>query len=228
MFVPIHEGGLDLKWISSKVRSVSFVIEVGANSGTDTQKMLEVFPDADVWCFEPDPRAIRLWHANVASPRAELFEIAVSDESGKRTFFQSGGIPPGFTEQDFPEGWHLSGSVVKPKNHALVHEWSEFSKSIEVTSRTLDEITRNRREATADSLPIDLIWADVQGAEEALIRGGFETLKKTKFFYTEFSNDELYLGQPNLRKLLQLLPNFKVRKLWKHDILFQNKAFTSR
>ena len=58
---------------------------------------------------------------------------------------------------------------------------------------------------------IDFIWADVQGAERELIEGGKETLnKKTRYFYTEFSNEELYEDQPTLDEICRLLPNFKI------------------
>lgn len=36
----------------------SLFIEVGANDGTDTNKLLEAFPEIEIHCFEPDPRAI--------------------------------------------------------------------------------------------------------------------------------------------------------------------------
>lgn len=228
MFSPVRDGGLDLEWLSSRIDSVEFILEIGANSGTDTLRMLEHFPNAQIMCFEPDPRAIKLWKETVSDPRAMLDEIAVSEKSGELLFFQSSGIPPGFNEEDFPEGWHLSGSVVKPKNHTLIHEWSDFSNQISVTSRTLDEITASRRELSPQKFPIDLIWADVQGAEEGLIVGGEETLKRTKFFYTEFSNDELYTGQPTLRRLMKLLPNFNLKRLWKNDVLFENKTLVQR
>jgi hypothetical protein len=46
---------------------------------------------------------------------------------------------------------------------------------------------------------IDFIWADVQGAEEDLILGGLDTLRKrTKYLFTEYNNSEMYEGQINL------------------------------
>ena len=72
---------------------------------------------------------------------------------------------------------------------------------------------------------IDFIWADVQGAEEDLIKGGLKSLNNiTKYFYTEFSNEELYKGQPNLSKILKLLPNFKIVKRYGNNVLLKNKS----
>ena len=71
---------------------------------------------------------------------------------------------------------------------------------------------------------IDFIWADVQGAEKDLIMGGKETLKNTKFFFTEFVAHEVYEGQIfEFDEICSYLPNFNVAHRFEHDILFQNK-----
>jgi hypothetical protein len=74
---------------------------------------------------------------------------------------------------------------------------------------------------------IDLIWADTQGAEADLIAGGVEALAKTRFFYTEYSDDEWYEGQPNLKKILEMLPNFNIVHRFTMDILLKNTAMQS-
>jgi hypothetical protein len=71
---------------------------------------------------------------------------------------------------------------------------------------------------------IDLIWADVQGAEGDLIAGGKATLAKTRYFYTEYSNDEWYKGQPKLQQLSQMLDNFVIVRRFAMDVLFKNAA----
>lgn len=71
---------------------------------------------------------------------------------------------------------------------------------------------------------IDLIWADTQGAEDDLIAGGVEALAATRFFYTEYSNDEWYEGQPNLEKIADLLPNFNIVHRFSMDVLLKNNT----
>jgi hypothetical protein len=70
---------------------------------------------------------------------------------------------------------------------------------------------------------VDFIWADVQGAEEDMIKGATKTLSKTKFLYTEYSNQEQYEGQINLSKICDLLSDFKLIKRFEGDALFMNK-----
>jgi hypothetical protein len=73
--------------------------------------------------------------------------------------------------------------------------------------------------------PIDFIWADVQGAEIDLIQGGQQALAQTRYFYTEYSNAELYEGQIPLRDILKLLPNFQLVYRFSHDVLLKNKRW---
>ena len=68
--------------------------------------------------------------------------------------------------------------------------------------------------------PIDFIWADVQGAESDLVMGALKTLERTRFFYTEFSDQEWYEGQINFDTLCSLLPNFSVLHKFENDALF--------
>jgi hypothetical protein len=69
-----------------------------------------------------------------------------------------------------------------------------------------------------------LIWADVQGAEENLIKGGLKTLSHTKYFYTDYEDDELYEGQITLDQIKNLLPNFKAIGYFGNNVLFKNTA----
>jgi len=95
-----------------------------------------------------------------------------------------------------------------------------FSNQEEVPIRRLDSVVRD-----LGIERVDLIWADVQGAEADLISGARQTLKKTRFLYTEYSDEELYAGQINLSQLRALLPEFKLIKKFPNDVLFENKKF---
>ena len=75
---------------------------------------------------------------------------------------------------------------------------------------------------------VDFIWADVQGAEGDMIRGGLRVLSRTRYLYTEWSDDELYEGQATLTEILRLLPDFRVVELWSDDVLLENTRLASR
>jgi hypothetical protein len=71
---------------------------------------------------------------------------------------------------------------------------------------------------------VDLIWADVQGAEGDLVKGGTATFANTRYFYTEYSNNEWYEGQPTLQQLVEMLANFVIMPRFEMDVLFKNIA----
>ena len=73
-----------------------------------------------------------------------------------------------------------------------------------------------------DLLAPDFLWIDVQGAEYKVLKGGIETLKKTKAIYTEYSLKELYEEQKDLWFIANYLKDigFKLEKRFKDDALF--------
>jgi hypothetical protein len=75
--------------------------------------------------------------------------------------------------------------------------------------------------------PVDFNWADIQGAEGEMVRGGHDLLRRTRYLFTEYSDEELYEGQATLDELLALLPDYRVVELWPDDVLLENRAFTA-
>ena len=82
---------------------------------------------------------------------------------------------------------------------------------------TLDSFARDAGLST-----VDFIWAEVQGSEGDLARGGAETFRRTRYLYTEYSNDEMYEAQACLDDLLAALPDFRVVELWPEHVLLEN------
>lgn len=133
----------------------------------------------------------------------------------------SNGTPSPEVAAQLPNGWDLSGSLRKPTGHLEALPWCTFDDVITVRTQTLDTWCGNEGVSA-----IDFIWADMQGAEVDLIRGGRESLARTRFLYMEYSDHELYEGQPSLRTLLSLLPDFKVLHRFSGDVLLANTSLT--
>ena len=218
----IRETPIEFREIQELVgRDDPVIFEIGSCGGWHTNKFLESFPAGRVYAFEPDPRAIRRWRQKVRSSRATLAEIALGAQNGIAQFHASDGCPPGREDvrRFVEEGWDCSGSLREPKSHLTVHPWVKFERILEVQVRTLDSWV-----AENDVRPADFIWADVQGAEGDLISGGLETLKGVRYFYTEYSNGELYSGQVTLDQIAEMLSGwFELETRWQHDVLFKNK-----
>lgn len=195
------------------------IFEIGCNDGSHTIEFLKYFPNAKVFCFEPDLRARKRFKQKVSNSRAVLFPFAIGSMDGTARFFCSSGNPLSQPDPSFPIDWDLSGSIHPPLNHLKEVPGVTFSNQADVPIRRLDSVAQD-----LGIEKIDLIWADVQGAEADLISGGRQTLKKTSYFYTEYSDKELYAGQINLKQLCTLLPEFKLIKKFPNDVLFKNKC----
>ena len=191
------------------------ILEIGTNDGEDSEEFLKVFEKCKLYCFEPDPRAITRFKNRMKDYKNyKLYEIAISNNNGEIDFYLSGGNNPGMP---WYGDWDKSSSIKKPKLPLLQHRWCVFNKSIKVETKKLDDWFKEE-----DITDIDFIWVDVQGAEKEMIEGALETLKKTKYLYTEFDNVELYEGQPNLNDILRLLPDFKIVKFVENNVLLVN------
>jgi 2-O-methyltransferase len=217
-------GSLSHQEIAELVKKVDpTILEIGCNDGSDTLALLNVLPNARIYCFEPDPRAIAHFKRNLTGrlDRATLIEVALSNQNGQIEFHASSG-------GDSDEGWHQSGSIRRPENHLRKYPWVKFDKIIAVRTRRLDDwCTETGIEE------VDFIWMDVQGAEGDVIKGATRTLEKARFLYTEYSNNELYAGQLSLKGLLAILPGFKIVAKYGRpgdgDVLLRNtKQISSR
>jgi len=202
------------------------ILEIGCNDGTDTIRFLNEFPRARIFCFEPDPRPLARFVRGpcVELHRCQVMSAAVADVDGFSKFHLSGGYPPtGKHPADAQEDWDFSSSLSEPTGHLTWSPWCTFTRAILVPTIRLDTWLGGHPELDK----IDFIWADVQGAEEKLIRGGRETLKRTAWFYTEFYDRPMYLGQPSLERMQQLLPDFNLEAIYGGDnALFRNRRLT--
>ena len=199
------------------------ILEIGAHHGDHTVALMGTFPRATVHSFEPDPRAFAVHRKMVNSPRSKLYQMAIGSTNGRTKFHTSGGLPPGeqaALKANYPDGWDQSGSLRTPKGHIEKYPWCKFKRTISVEVRTLD--TWASKHAPGK---IDFIWADMQGAEGDLATDGAQTLSRTRFLYCEYSNEELYEGEPSLAKLLELMPTFDVVYRLPGDVLLRNTAF---
>lgn len=213
----INSGSLSVLEIKKLLgKSNPVILEIGANCGQTTIEFVKEFPSATIHCFEPDPRAISKFKTNITeTDRLKLHQCAIGNYVGEVEFNQSSGLED---NPEFSQGWDHSSSIKKPKEHLEIYPWVKFDRTITVPISTLDLWAENNNISN-----VDFIWADVQGAEEDMIKGATKTLSKTKFLYTEYSNKEQYEGQINLSKICDLLSDFKLIKRFEGDALFMNK-----
>ena len=219
---PVSISSLSTEKLKGLVqKSAPAILEIGCNDGEHTLWFLNAFEAPRIFCFEPEPRAISRFKRNVGCRSGvTLVPLAVSDTNGSVEFYQSSGQPPweGFDHLE-KTGWDYSGSIKKPKEHLNVLPWIKYESKIRVPTKTIDAWNEE-----VGLKMIDFIWMDVQGAELSVIRGMEKTLSKVRYLYTEYSDKEMYEGQPTLKQILESLPSFEVVARYPEDVLLRNRA----
>jgi len=201
-------------------RSDPLILDIGCNDGAEVRRFLRLFPGCRVHAFEPDPRPRARFEHNIRNKRATLWPFAIGAEDGEAEFHVSSGDQPAHGRMNpAVKSWDLSGSLRRPVKHLDVFPWVKFEQTVKVRTMRLDTCAAQRKLRR-----VDLIWADVQGAEADLIAGATASLKFTRFFYTEYNEHEMYQGQMGLRKLIGLLPDFEVVVRFPDDVLLHNRT----
>lgn len=166
----------NMKWL--KKNNIKKVVDIGANQGQFTNKILKILPGSKIFCFEPLPDEFNdLKRTFKNHPDISLLNYALGNKVGK-TIFQKNKFSP-------------SSSVLEmSENHEVNFPFTTDSLQIEVPMERLDNFLN-----LIDPDDKTLIKIDVQGYESEVISGGKEVLNKSKVVLIETSFVELYKGQ---------------------------------
>ncbi|HEU0185542.1 MAG TPA: FkbM family methyltransferase [Blastocatellia bacterium] len=204
--VSIPRRPFDLReWVTQTFSDSNFktFLELGAHRGGDTAWLSQI-PGVTLHAFEPEPR-----DGQIPRPNVILHRAAVADRDGVGSLIMS--------RQGRGREWTESSSIKPPKNRLQLYP-AAFGETVDVELVTLDTF-RLRQGLDV----VDFIWADIQGAKGEMIRGGRQTLERTRYLFTEYSDDELYDKQISLKEILEMLPDFRVLELWPNEVLLENQ-----
>lgn len=167
--------------------SVTKILELGSRDGLDSLSLCQNL-DADVLCFEPDPRNYLAVTKNIAqNPRIKALKFAVGNESGLVDFFSA--------TEAFGNPGASSMFVLKDGDQNRLD--IEKQRKIRVKSVRLDDL----------SLSADLIAMDIQGAELDALQGGVQTLQGVKYVIFEASLNGSYKNGATWRPIHLFLKN---------------------
>jgi FkbM family methyltransferase len=177
------------------------IFDIGACECLDSIRYSLLFPNSEVYAFEPLPKNIESGKAYIEQynrTNITLTQVALSNQEGTAKFFVSSGRPQ---HEKSSEDWDFgnkSSSLLQPDKTLEAHDWLKFHEKIEVKTNTLASFCKlNFIES------IDFIHMDVQGAELMVLQGATEYLKKVKSIWLEVEKISLYKDQP-LKKDIEL------------------------
>lgn len=164
------------------------IVDIGANRGQFALCVRRLYPQAQIFSFEPLSKPARTWTRNFAAdPRARLFNKAIAAQTGSATMHVS--------------RWDVSSSLLpfaqaQHDNFPLTEEASR------------EEVQTTTLEACIDAEAIRepaLLKLDVQGYELTALQGCGALLDKFKYVYVEASFIELYVGQALATEVVSFL-----------------------
>ena len=138
---------------SSRREGKYVVFDLGANEGNFTAEVLERIPNAEVHCFEPNPRTFKRLQARFAGEsRVILNELAVGDAEGTLTLYDYSGS---------------SGS----QHASLLKETFQDIFASETQTDSVRVITVDTYLAEHAVSRIDFFKVDVEGFEQSVFAG---------------------------------------------------------
>lgn len=194
--VPTHT------FIGLRKLSIKTIIDVGANEGQFAKKILKIFPDATVHCFEPLPEQftiLKKWSDSFEKQsKVVTYNIALGDISGE-------------TEINYHTKQSASSSLLETTEKAeeLFSRYSqdfsfspESQKKIKIKINRLDEVFKEDSSNIEKDL---LIKLDVQGFEEKVIKGGLLTFSLASACIVEIGITPIYKEQSSFINIVNLL-----------------------
>lgn len=162
------------------------VLDVGSRHSLEALVMSRYLPNADIYCFEPNPDSYATCVENTAdNDRISVVQYAASDSCGKVSFYP---IDPSETVTPWFDG-NLGASSMYRSNGDYPYE-RYHQKEIEVDQIRIDEWCRDN-----GIEQVDAVWMDVQGHALKCLEGFGDVLDSVRVIQVELEHKAIYDGQ---------------------------------
>lgn len=181
-------------WLGVNQKEITLIVIIGGYLADEVLRMKKYYPNAVFVVFEASKRYYdRLSKRFRDIDRVKTFNCAISNKTGAAQFFET--------------NLKGSGSLLSVGELARTSYAAENRESFSVKTYQLDDHIKefNWLQFT-NSDKIDLLWIDVQGAEEMVIEGASQTLTSCRSVMLEVSRWEpLYQGGAVMDRLEYLM-----------------------
>jgi FkbM family methyltransferase len=168
-----------IKSLHSNVKSLNTVIDVGANIGQFTYRILNYYNKPNIYCFEPLPEAYRDLVRNFRkNQNVRFFNFCLGSEEGMIDFYVN----------KFSQA---SSALKISENQKTFFPFTKISKKIVIPVKRLDDLSA---EINLES-PV-LLKLDTQGFEKNVLIGCEKILSKVDYLLFETSFVRMYENEP--------------------------------
>lgn len=177
---------------------INVIVNLGSRDGNEDVCFAENFPNARIISFEPNPETYPI----VLSTTSKYVSItpchlAAAEVEGTIDFYQN------------KTGNHGASSIF-PKSGLYDHIENYQQEIIKVRAVRLDDFLRS-----IGITKVDLLWADIQGAELLAFRGMGSLMDGVKCVNTEIEYKPMYAGQPLYEDVKSFLESKGLKELKK-------------
>lgn len=180
-----------------KGRPIRTVIDIGANQGQFATQIINVFPNAELYCFEPlaEPFAeLERWARQQRPGRITAHNVALGEKDEDRTMFLHTAHSPS------------SSLLQSTEACSQLYPQTQAQASVKIKLKTLDGIL-----GEAALKPDILIKLDTQGYEKQVINGGVNVFRRATACIVEVNLFRLYEDQPSFTEIVSLLDQLGFR-----------------
>ena len=209
---------IELQELIKGIKTPETIIDIGSNKGQFILLIEKIYPNKNIYSFEPIKEMIDKQKKFFAYKNNIIFHnVALGSSNTLKEFLIT-------TRMDSSSFLKIVSDNNKNKNYDIVE-----NRNIQIN--TLDELLINEK----ISHPV-LIKIDVQGYELEVLRGANNLLKKTDYLLLEVSKNEMYQNQPIEKEVVEYLKNlnFDILKsnnwskiqntnFYQRDIIFYKK-----
>lgn len=159
-------------------RKIQSVLDIGANTGQYALQISKILPESVIFSFEPIKSVYDELVVNTKNNNVKAYNFALGEKEDEMEMNVSQHTP--------------SSSLLKMSDlHLRLYNIAKHKAIEKVKIKALDNI--------ADELNIAgqnyLVKIDVQGFEDKVLKGGYNTIKNAQIIQIEMTYQELYKGQ---------------------------------
>jgi FkbM family methyltransferase len=179
------------------------IFDIGSCEAEDSIRYSLLFPNAEIYAFEPLPANYVKCQNNIAKYKKQnikLFNVALSNTIGNSDFYVSNGSPDEKTNTAEWDYGNKSSSLLAPDKVKEVFKWLKFDDKVTVKTSTIHNVCLNEGVSQ-----IDIVHMDVQGAELLVLQGAGKWIQKIKVIWLEAENVTLYKDQPLKKDIEQFM-----------------------